>query len=537
MSHTILFFQDLLLVLLGACVLSLIASRFNLPAAAVLLVGGAAICFATDAPAVALDPDVIMVVLIPPLLMSGAFYTAWREFRRETASIASLALGSVIFTTASVACVAHWVDPRLPWAACFALGAIVSPPDAVAAKALLAKLPLPERLITVLEGESLVNDASGLVIYRFAVVALSAGVFSAQDAVVTFSVLSLGGIAMGAITGYATIGLLGRLKDARLSVVLTFFAAWAAYLFGEHLHGSGVLSVVVCGLIVGWRQHTVLDATTRLQITGTWDVVVFVLEALVFILIGVSLRSPLEKLSAGQNFSSWLPERVWMLAGATVAVVILARFLWVVTAIVLPEQFLARVRGTPVRTDIRQATILGWAGMRGVVSLAAALALPDSLADRDTLIFSTFAVIFVTVVVQGLTLAPLARRIGFRDIHGPAEPKYLTQFEARSVTFQASLDALRNIDIGQCKGNEAVVLRLIDEYSYRVESNARAHVGGADLVRLRHTRLDIGLQAVQAGRAALLKLHDESRINDKTLHRIESELDLEEARLKRLVGP
>lgn len=174
MNH-IVFFEDLLLVLFGACVLSLVASRFTLPSAAVLLIGGAAIGFATEAPVVALDPDVVMVVLIPPLLMSSAFYTAWREFRRETAPIASLALGSVVFTTACVACAVHWVDPQLPWAACVALGAIVSPPDAVAAKALLGKLPLPERLVTVLEGESLVNDASGLVIYRFAVVALTAG--------------------------------------------------------------------------------------------------------------------------------------------------------------------------------------------------------------------------------------------------------------------------------------------------------------------------------------------------------------------------
>ncbi|MGF6770003.1 Na+/H+ antiporter [Paraburkholderia sp. GAS199] len=535
MNH-IVFFQDLLLVLLGACVLSLIASRFNLPSAAVLLVGGAAIGFATDSPVVALDPDVIMVVLIPPLLMSSAFYTGWREFRRETAPIASLALGSVICTTACVAFAVHWVDPQLPWAACAALGAIVSPPDAVAAKALLGKLPLPERLVTVLEGESLVNDASGLVIYRFAVVALAAGTFSASDAAITFSMLSVIGVATGALTGWATIKLLGWLEDTHLAVVLTFLAAWAAYLFGERLHGSGVLSVVVCGLVVGLCQHMTLDATTRLKTTGTWDVVVFVLEALVFILIGVSLPGTLAKLAEQHTFAWWLPERVWMVAGATVAVVILARIVWVLGAIALPDYLLARVRGTPTRTDLKQATILGWAGMRGVVSLAAALALPDSLVDRDLLIFSTFAVIFVTVVVQGLTLAPLARLVGFRDARASGESKYLTQYQARSLTFQASLDALRQIDLNQCKGNEDVVLRLIDEYSYRVDSNAQAHSGGESL-HLRLTRLNLGLRAVQAGRAALLQLHDENRIKDKTLHRIESELDLEEARLKRLLGP
>ncbi|MDE1178997.1 Na+/H+ antiporter [Paraburkholderia sp.] len=535
MNH-IVFFQDLLLVLLGACVLSLIASRFNLPSAAVLLVGGAAIGFATDAPVVELDPDVIMVVLIPPLLMSGAFYTAWRDFRRETAPIASLALGSVIFTTASVACVAHWIDPQLSWAACAALGAIVSPPDAVAAKALLGKLPLPERLITVLEGESLVNDASGLVIYRFAVAALAAGTFSASDAAVTFSMLSLIGVVTGGVTGWVTIRLVTWLEDTHLAVVLTFLAAWAAYLLGERLHGSGVLSVVVCGLIVGLCQHKTFDATTRLKITGTWDVVVFVLEALVFILIGLSLRGTLASLGAGHTFTWWLPEQVWQVAGATVAVVIVARIVWVMAAILLPEQLLARVRGTHARTDLKQATILGWAGMRGVVSLAAALALPESLADRHLLIFSTFAVIFVTVVVQGLTLAPLARRVGFRDVRTAGESKYMTQYQARSYTFQAALDALRQIDLAQCKGNEDVVLRLIDEYTYRVDSNARAHSGGENLVHLRLTRLNLGLRAVQAARTALLQLHEDNRIKDKVLHRIESELDLEEARLKRLLG-
>jgi CPA1 family monovalent cation:H+ antiporter len=175
--------------------------------------------------------------------------------------------------------------------------------------------------------------------------------------------------------------------------------------------------------------------------------------------------------------------------------------------------------------------------MRGVVSLAAALALPESLADRDLLIFSTFAVIFVTVLVQGLTLAPLARLVGFNDAHASAESKYLTQYQARSLTFQASLDALKQIDLAQCKGNEDVVLRLIDEYSYRIDSNVRAHTGGETLVHLRLTRLNLGLRAVQAGRAALLQLHDENRIKDKTLHRIESELDFEEARLKKLLGP
>lgn len=536
MNH-IVFFEDLLLVLFGACVLSLVASRFTLPSAAVLLIGGAAIGFATEAPVVALDPDVVMVVLIPPLLMSSAFYTAWREFRRETAPIASLALGSVVFTTACVACAVHWVDPQLPWAACVALGAIVSPPDAVAAKALLGKLPLPERLVTVLEGESLVNDASGLVIYRFAVVALTAGTFRAGDAILTFSTLSLVGIATGALVGWATIKLLAWLEDTHLAVVLTFLASWAAYLLGERLHGSGVLSVVVCGLVVGLCQHMILDATTRLKTTGMWDVVVFVLEALVFILIGVSLPGTLAKLGAGHTFASWLSERVWIVAGATVAVVIAARIVWVLAAIALPEYLLARARGSQARTDLKQATILSWAGMRGVVSLAAALALPESLVDRDLLIFSTFAVIFVTVVVQGLTLAPLARLVGFRDDHTSAESKYLTQYQARSLAFQASLDALKQIDLTQCGGHEDVVLRLIDEYSHRIDSNARAHAGGEPLVHLRLTRLNLGLRAVQAARAALLQLHNENRIKDKTLHRIESELDFEEVRLKRLLGP
>ncbi len=313
--------------------LELLARRMRLPPAAAFILGGIALALIPGVPDITLDPDLALLLFLPPLLVSSAFFTVWRDFRANLRIILQLAVGAVAFTTLGVGVVAHWVVPSLPWAACFALGAIVSPPDAVAAKAVLQGLSLPPRITVLLEGESLVNDASGLVLYRFAVAATLTGTFDAGQAALSFGTLAVGGVIAGMAFGWIVTFLLGRLRDATLSVIASFLAAWAAYIGGEAIHVSGVLSTVACGLVMGWRQHTVLSAVTRTQAFAVWKVVGFVLESLVFILIGLSLRGVLQRLGG-----SW--EAIGLLVPAISAIiitVILTRFIWIFPATYLPR--------------------------------------------------------------------------------------------------------------------------------------------------------------------------------------------------------
>jgi Na+/H+ antiporter len=533
------FFETILLLVFGAGVLSIIAERIDVPPAIILLLGGAVVGFFGPAMSVTIQPDVVLVVLIPPLLMSSAFYTAWRDFREELVPIMSLAVGAVVCTTAMVALAARWASPSLPWGACIALGAIVSPSDAVAAKALLHRLPLPERLVTILEGESLVNDATGLVIYRFAVIATTQGAFHPANALITFPALVLIGLFVGTIFGIFSAVLFRRLGDPQLVIVVTFLSAWASYIVAERAHGSGVLSVVACGLIIGVCQHKAFDAAIRIKATATWDVMVFVLESLVFVLIGLSLHGVVGRLTNAIGFSLFVHlGSEWKMILAVFVAVTLSRLLWAWGAMAVPASLATK---PAVRSksglDFRSATFVGWAGMRGVVSLAAALALAQAFPQRDLLVFTTFCLIFATVVLQGLTLGFVARILKLRsDSENPNIP-YLTALEARALTFRASISELEAIDLKKCGGNGDLVLRLIEEYKVRADSNGYAVSGEMGHVRRHRSRLNLALTAVVAARRALVKLHDDGQIKDAVLHKIESELDLEEFRLRLLLGP
>ncbi|PLZ00856.1 Na+/H+ antiporter [Burkholderia sp. WAC0059] len=538
MTH-VEFFHYLLLLIAGAAALTWLAERLSLAPAIVLLLGGSAVAL-TGRPAPGMDPNLVLEAVLPPLLMSSAFYTAWKDFRRELAPILSLALGAVLFTTVAVAAVVHAVEPALGWAPCFALGAIVSPPDAVAAKAMLRRFPLPPRLVTVLEGESLVNDASGLLLYQMAVAAAVAGQLTPGHAAVVFSMLMLVGVAVGALAGYGMVWLIARLREPLFCIVLTFLMAWASYSVAEDLHGSGVLSVVTCGLVLGIRQHEVFDAHVRIKAEATWEAVVFVLDALVFILIGLALNGMVAKMERGGTL---LAAGLGVALAATVAA-ILARLAWVAAAVWLPSKLRSKLRSKPDERAGRsarawhfgEAVVLGWAGMRGVVSLAAALALPADFPGRDVIVFSTFLVIFATLVIQGSTLAPLIRLLRLRS----PQRTTMSELEARSHTFRASLHELEKIARAADGGNDDerdIVERLLGEYRVRVHNNEKAHAEGAEHVERRAKHLRLELDLVSASRQALLLLHQENRIQDTVLHRIEAELDLEELRLHRLLEP
>ena len=410
---------ELVLALLAVAVgLGVAARRMGVPYPILLVLGGLLLGLQPWVPNVALDPQVVFLLFLPPLLYAAAFQTEWADLRRHLRAITLLAVGLVLFTTAVVAVVAHYVV-GLPWPCAFVLGAIVSPPDAVAAVAVTRRLGVPQAVITLLEGESLVNDATALVVLRVAVAAVTAGTFSAAEAGGQFVMVAAGGIALGFTGGWLAVRLHNWLDrheraDARLMITVTLLTPFAVYLPAEHLHVSGVLAAVTAGLWVGTRCEQVFRPELYEEARAVWEWIEFLLNSLIFMLIGFALRPVLDGLS-----DNYAPLDLLGYAAAVSAAVILSRFLWVYPGAYLPR-WLDRVilgQGEPYPPP-RAVFVVGWTGMRGVVSLAAALALPVSTADgkpfhgRDLIQFLTFWVIFATLVGQGLTLPWLVRRLG-----------------------------------------------------------------------------------------------------------------------------
>ncbi|KVG77092.1 Na+/H+ antiporter [Burkholderia ubonensis] len=513
-------FKLVLLSFLAIVALECIAKRLRLPPAAALLVGGVAIAFIPGLPPINLDPDLVLVVFLPPLLMDGAYFSVWEEFKRNLGGILLLAIGAVAFTTLAVGLAVHWVVPSLPWAACFALGAIVSPPDAVAAKAVLERVALPRRLMVLLEGESLLNDAAGLVLFRFAVVAALTGAFSFQHALVGFAELGVGGVVVGFVIGWLVVRFLKLLDDDYLVITVAVLSGWIGYIAGEMLEVSGVIATVVVGMMLGWHQHEVFSAAVRTRATAFWQVVVFLLEALVFVLIGLSLRGVIHRLGGFEPVIGTMMPAVL----AVLAAVVVSRFLWIYAVEVLkgPTRRLTR---SACRPDWRAATVMSWAGMRGVVTLAIALSLPDAMPGRDLILVAAFAVILVTVLLQGTTIGPLIRLLRLRQQHAHAE-HHLTEPQAWARVEAAQLAAIQPL----VRDANGVVIhpRLLEQYTYRAELTQRLQHAPAFPDSDRAAHYDVVLAAIAAGRAELLRLHRSGQIHDEMLHALERDLDLQE---------
>lgn len=513
-------FELMLLLIAATVALDFLARRLSLPPAAALIVGGIGLALIPSMPDITLDPGLALVLFLPPLLLGSAYFTVWRDFRADLRTILQLAVGAVLFTTAIVGVVAHWALPSLPWSACFALGAIVSPPDAVSAKAVLARVKLPQRMVTLLEGESLVNDATGIVLFRIAVAAGLTGTFDAGHAALSFVGLAAGGVVVGLACGWLTMAIMTRLGDPTLIAVTSFLAAWGSYIGGEALHVSGVLSTVACGINMGIRQHRELKAVTRTQGRAVWSAMTFVLESMVFILIGLTLRPVLQRLDTESlSVAAQLPA-----AAAVVLAVVLSRAAWIFPAAYIPRLLLPGLRRHDPIPSVAVPIILSWAGMRGVVSLAAALSLPVAFQGRDFVLATTFLVILVTVLVQGSTLAPLIRILNLSEFK-LNRPKTMPEDEARAVMAQAQLDAVERESLADGAHKHP---RLLEQYGYRARASARfvaAH-GALELDRQEHYR--VVLAAISAGRERVLQLHQEGQIHDSVLHTLENELDLEE---------
>jgi monovalent cation/hydrogen antiporter len=521
-------FEFVLLLVAISIGLVLIARRLRLPEAATLIIGGLGLALLPGMPEIRMDPEFVLVIFLPPLLLLSAYRTDWRAFRADMRIILQLAIGAVAFTTLIVGLAAHWLLPILPWGACFALGAIVAPPDAVAAKAVLQGLPLPSRTVRLLEGESLLNDATGLVLYRLAVVATLTGTFSSGAVASNFLLLVAGGIPVGAVVGFAASSLIGRLKDSELGVATSFLAAWGSYLIADHLHVSGVIATVVCGIIMGWRQHSLYSAEKRMQARVVWRVIGFVLESLVFILIGLSLRAITVRIDGQAGaFAALLVATL-----SIIAVVIVSRFAWIFTAVYLIRFLFPKMRERDPYPPLRIPLVMSWAGMRGVVSLAAALALPDSFPGRDVILVVTFAVILVTVVVQGSTLEPLIHLLGFDGSPFGPTPPTLSEREVRLRVAERQAAAVRTHS-EKPDGTHAHP-RLVEQFEFRVGALSRSLSANGALENVRTSHFEAVLAAITAGRDALLNLHREGAIDNDVLRIIERELDAEEIRAHHL---
>ncbi len=518
----VLAFRLILVLLATAVLLALAARRLRIPPSAAYVLGGMALAVVPGAPRLVLDPGLILALFLPPLLQSSAFFTVWRDFRANLRPILLLAIGCVAFTTLIVAVVLKLLVPALPWAACFALGAIISPPDAVSAASVLEHLRIPRRLRTIIEGESLVNDASGLVLYRFAVAAALTGVFSPLPAAATFVYVAVAGLAMGFAFGRVSATLFRRLHDPNLEIVASFLLAWASYMAAEAVEASGVLSTVACGLTMGWYQHVTFSSTTRVKARATWSVTVFVLEALVFVLIGLSLNGVLARLGAARAVSL-LPLALLITAALT-----LARFAWVFPATYLPRLLSRRMRGRDPSPPPAAVLVIAWAGMRGVVSLAIALALPEEFPGRDLILFLTFFVILVTVLIQGTTLGPLIRWLGVAL--AAASDGVPPEARARAEMERAALRLIEERGDDEIVG--PIARDLIPEFRDRAGQAARSHQTGGAARAEQTARLSLRLDAIQVERARLLAMHRAGDIHDEVLQILEQELDFDELRLR-----
>ncbi|MDX2193320.1 MAG: Na+/H+ antiporter [Gemmatimonadales bacterium] len=520
--------QLLLAVGIGATVLavSALARRLPVPVPILQLLAGLALGFVPGLAVPSLDPDVVFLVFLPPVLWAAAYFTSLRDFRRNLRPIGLLAIGLVIVTTVAVAVAARALFPGMPWAAAVALGAIVSPPDAVAAEAIIKRLPVPHRVVTVLEGESLVNDASALTLYRTAVAAAVTGSFSAGEATVRFFIDAGVGVLVGVAVGWLLVAVSRRTDDTLAEVLLTLLGPYLAWVIAELLHASAVLAAVAGGLYV--RQHfsTVVSAASRLQARAVWQMLVFVLNALIFLLLGLSAGDLVRSLEPGTG------SRVLGAGLAISAVCIVTRLAWVPLATLLPRWLSPSLARRDPLPPAKHTFLVAWTSMRGIVSLASALALPLALADgtpfpfRTEILLVTMLVILVTLVAQGLTLAPIIRAFAFP----PETAHHEEERVARAEAVRHALDRLEDLRHEPWVHAEHVET-LGAQYRRKVQVVSElAHTEGAaaeDAAARRRLRWE----TIDAERRALVRLRNEGVIGDEVLHELERELDVEAMRI------
>lgn len=520
-----------LLLLFFVVVLGALARRLAVPYPIVLVIGGLLLSFVPGIPKVVLNPDLVFFVILPPLLYSAAWLTSWREFSYNLVSIVSLAFGLVTFTVVGVTQAGQSLLPGFDWRIGVVLGAIVAPTDAIAATSIAKRLGLPRRMVDILEGESLLNDASALLALEFGIGLLVAGhVPTFSEGFLRLCHLTAIGVVVGLVIGEIVHRIEHQIDDAPIEIALSILTPYVAYLVADFLRASGVLAVVACGLYLSRKSSHFFSATVRLQAWAVWDSLTFILNGLVFVLIGLQLPYVMSAirdhnlrtlLFYGLAFSGFLIllRVIWMFPGAYAANVIRRRLL----------------RQKDPLPPVRNIFIVGWTGMRGVVSLAAAIALPQTLANgasfaqRNMIIFLAFSVILVTLVLQGLTLPPLIRALGVAG----ASRTHPEEKEARRVILQAALRHLEKSKSKDESESAEVYDDLAQHYRHRLATLAEEDDSGSDRItqgfykRFNH----LSRELLRVERETAVQLRNQRRISDELLREIEHELDLGEARL------
>jgi CPA1 family monovalent cation:H+ antiporter len=515
----------ILICLVVVTLLAIVARKINVPYPILLTVAGGALAFAPGLPAIRLEPQLVFNLFLPPLLYPAAVYTSWRDFRSNLRSILPLAIFLVLLTMTATAWVFHALT-GLPWAVGFVFGALISPPDAVAALAVTQNLKVPRKIVVILEGESLVNDATSFISFRFAVAAVLTGSFSLAHAGLQFIFVAAGGIAVGLAAGWLAAQIQKRLDDPPVQTMLSLLTPYVAYFAGEKLHVSGILAVVIAGIFYGWRAPRVLSGRMRLQAVPVWQMVVFILNGILFMLIGLQLPQLIHALPPGAGFS------IAKLAGLILLTLVLARFLWLFAATYIPRLF-SRAFRRRNPAPWQQTALIAWTGMRGADSLAGALAIPFVLANgqpfpgRDLILLVTFGVIFGTLILQGLTIKALVGWLGIVDDHAIDKEERLARLRAN----EAALARIEDLGSSGRSRPESIE-RLRSEYADRIRQLSKQ--SKEESVRHLYSRdfEELAREALQTERDTVIALRNEESINDEVLRRIQHDIDLAEARLQ-----
>jgi len=516
--------QTVLLLLAVLVVVAVVANRTRISSSILMVIAGCAMALIPGLPHFTLVPELVLLLVLPPIIYLAGVQMSWREFHENLRPIALLAIGCVVFTTCAVAAMAHYVLD-LSWPMGFVLGAIVAPPDVIAPLAIARRLGIPRRILVILEGEGLANDATALVLYRFAVAAVSIGVFSFRGIITTFLLILVGEIAYGLALGWFLLRLRRWVDDPRLEITLSLMTPYAAFWLPEHLGGSGVIATIATGLYVSWNGPLLISSATRLQGLFFWDLSNYLIQGLVFLVTGLQARTLFERIE--------LDEATHMLVatGITTVVVIASRFAWVFTGTYVPRWLDRDVSPKHPRPTWQEAFLLSFIGVRGVVSLTVALALPIATASgapfpaRDLILFVTFGLIVITLVGQGLMIPSVIEWLGLAK--GTAierDMQMIQEYRARTLSLDAAGRKLDQLAAERRIPREAVQF-------VRAHHDERSQLIPSDLdegLAMTRAGARLRIEAIEEERNEIHRLERDGQLTDESRRHIERELDLEE---------
>src|SRR2546429_5072040 len=517
----------ILICLVVVALLAIVARRTRIPHPILLTIGGVILALIPGLPEIHLEPELVFNLLLPPVLYPAAVYTSWRDFRTNLRPILLMATVLVLITMAATASLFPALT-GLPLAVGFVFGALISPPDAVAALSFTQNLRVPRKIIVILEGESLVNDATSFISFRFAVAAVMTGSFSLGHASLQFLFVAVGGVCVGLAVGWLATQVQKRLDDPPVQTMFSLLTPYLAYFGGERLHVSGILAVVIAGMYYGWRVPRILSGRMRLQAVPVWEMVLFILNGVLFVLIGLQLPQVIHALPPGSAF------RIAKLAVLVLSVIVLVRFVWMFAATYLPRLFSQTFR-RKYRIPWQHTALIAWTGLRGADSLAGALAIPfllptgEPFPGRDLILLLTFCVIFGTLVLQGLTLAPLVRWLGVVDDHVTEKEERLARLKANEAAL-AHVEAMESLNRARPK----TVERLRSDYLDRIQQLRSEGRPEKSVGRLFSRDFEeLAREALETESETVITLRNEEVINDQALRRIQRDIDMAEARLQR----